>query len=72
MALILTSCIPFCKHFIENLREPLKQLLKELSFMDNIILDESFIDFAGEAESMTSNFVIFFLYFWLTCLVWLS
>lgn len=37
-------------------RAALSQFLHELSFMDNIILDESFIDFAGDAESLTKTF----------------
>jgi len=37
-------------------RASLRQFLRELSFMDNIILDESFIDFAGDNESMTRDF----------------
>jgi histidinol-phosphate/aromatic aminotransferase/cobyric acid decarboxylase-like protein len=37
-------------------REQLKSFLRELSFMDNVILDESFIDFAGDNESMTKDY----------------
>eukprot|EP01105_Mastigella_eilhardi_P019025 TRINITY_DN4459_c0_g1_i2.p1 TRINITY_DN4459_c0_g1~~TRINITY_DN4459_c0_g1_i2.p1 ORF type:complete len:398 (-),score=129.51 TRINITY_DN4459_c0_g1_i2:63-1256(-) len=37
-------------------RDDLRVFLKNLYFMDNVILDESFIDFAGDAESMTKDF----------------
>jgi histidinol-phosphate/aromatic aminotransferase/cobyric acid decarboxylase-like protein len=36
--------------------ESLRPFLHELSFMDNVILDESFIDFAGDNESLTKSF----------------
>lgn len=37
-------------------RATLAQFLHQLSFMDNIILDESFIEFAGNNESLTKLF----------------
>eukprot|EP00727_Mastigamoeba_balamuthi_P005048 m51a1_g14541 putative aminotransferase (396) ;mRNA; r:959983-961276 len=40
-------------------RDALRPFLRELSFMDNVILDESFIDFAGDNESMTKHFYEF-------------
>jgi len=40
-------------------RAVLRDFLRQLSFMDNIILDESFIDFAGDNESMTREYYDF-------------
>ena len=37
----------------------MKKLLEKFSFMDNIILDESFIEFAGKFESVVSSFYEF-------------
>jgi histidinol-phosphate/aromatic aminotransferase/cobyric acid decarboxylase-like protein len=37
-------------------KEKMKELLKRLDFMDNIILDESFIEFAGTPESVIDSF----------------
>ena len=40
-------------------KENMKKLLEKFSFMDNIILDESFIEFAGKFESVVSSFYEF-------------
>ena len=40
-------------------REKMKELLEKFSFMDNIILDESFIEFAGTPESVVPLFYNF-------------
>lgn len=40
-------------------REKMKELLEKFAFMDNIILDESFIEFAGTPESVVPSFYEF-------------
>ena len=40
-------------------RDKMKELLEKFAFMDNIILDESFIEFAGTPESVASSFYEF-------------
>ena len=40
-------------------KEKMKELLEKFAFMDNIILDESFIEFAGTPESVVPSFYNF-------------
>jgi len=40
-------------------KEKMKELLEKFAFMDNIILDESFIEFAGTPESVVPSFYDF-------------
>ena len=40
-------------------KETMKELLEKFAFMDNIILDESFIEFAGTPESVVPHFYQF-------------
>ena len=40
-------------------KEKMKELLEKFAFMDNIILDESFIEFAGTPESVATSFYEF-------------
>ena len=40
-------------------KEKMKELLEKFAFMDNIILDESFIEFAGTPESVVPHFYEF-------------
>ena len=40
-------------------KEKMKELLEKCAFMDNIILDESFIEFAGTPESVVPSFYNF-------------
>ena len=40
-------------------RDKMKELLEKFAFMDNIILDESFIEFAGTPESVVGSFYEF-------------